>query len=102
MSSAVLLSMMGLYMGRCVYLLPLRPKHFIHGICRALKASNGDGITPYEAFSAALGGCVGTGNIAGVAGAIAILAMDKRHTRHGHQVCGGAYRDKVSPGRRKG
>lgn len=72
MSSAVLLSMMGLYMGRCVYLLPLRPKHFIHGICRALKASNGDGITPYEAFSAALGGCVGTGNIAGVAGAIAI------------------------------
>ena len=72
MFSAVLLSMMGLYMGRCVYLLPLRPKHFIHGICRALKASNGDGITPYEAFSAALGGCVGTGNIAGVAGAIAI------------------------------
>lgn len=37
-----------------------------------IKPKKGDGITPFQAVSAALGGSVGTANIAGVAGAIVL------------------------------
>lgn len=53
--------------------LRLLPNAFHLFITRILQnESNNDGITPYQAFCTALGATVGTGNIAGVAGAIAI------------------------------
>ena len=35
-----------------------------------LKPAQGGGVSPYEAFATSLGACIGTGNIAGVAGAM--------------------------------
>lgn len=69
---SALLMAMGVYMIVVVRALPLRPVRLIRGLRNAFRAEATPGITPIEAFSAALGGCVGTGNIAGVAGAIAI------------------------------
>jgi len=37
---------------------------------RTLKNRSADGVSPFEALATSLGGCIGTGNIAGVAGAI--------------------------------
>ena len=63
---------MGAYMTVVTRALPLRPVRMLRGLKNAFRGGHSPGITPIEAFSAALGGCVGTGNIAGVAGAIAI------------------------------
>lgn len=37
---------------------------------RTLNRKSADGVSPFEALATSLGGCIGTGNIAGVAGAI--------------------------------
>ena len=72
---AFLLIAMGIYMLFATHLFPLR----IGSICRGLlhlfrrkKGTKAGEISPFEALSAALGGSVGTGNIAGVASAIAL------------------------------
>ena len=72
---AFLLIAMGIYMLFATHLFPLR----IGSVCRGLlhlfrrkKGTKAGEISPFEALSAALGGSVGTGNIAGVASAIAL------------------------------
>lgn len=52
----------------------LFPKALIHFLNRIRKkeAKTENGVSPYQAFCTALGATVGTGNIAGVAGAIAL------------------------------
>ena len=53
-----------------IRLLPLAIRRFIHSI--KIANPNADGITGYRALCTALAATVGTGNIAGVAGAIAL------------------------------
>ena len=72
---ALLLIAMGAYMLVLTRLFPLRVKTVCRGLLRLFRPGKGgkqDEISPFEALSAALGGSVGTGNIAGVASAIAI------------------------------
>ncbi len=72
---AFLLIAMGVYMLFLTRLFPLRVKTICRGLLRLLRPKKGGKkgeISPFEALSAALGGSVGTGNIAGVASAIAI------------------------------
>lgn len=72
---ALLLIAMGAYMLVLTRLFPLRVKTVCRGLLRLFRPGKGgkqDEISPFESLSAALGGSVGTGNIAGVASAIAI------------------------------
>lgn len=72
---ALLLIAMGAYMLALTRLFPLRVKTVCRGLLRLFRPGKGGKqgeISPFEALSAALGGSVGTGNIAGVASAIAI------------------------------
>ena len=72
---ALLLIAMGAYMLFLTRLLPLRVRTVCRGLLHLFRPKKGGGkgeISPFEALSAALGGSVGTGNIAGVASAIAI------------------------------
>ena len=72
---ALLLIAMGIYMLFMTRFMPLRAGAVWRGLKRLLRPKNkrkpGE-ISPFEAMAAALGGSVGTGNIAGVASAIAI------------------------------
>ena len=71
---------------------PYTIKTTIGRMFRKKDASDG-AITPFQAVCTALAGTVGTGNIAGVAGAIAIgcrvLDVVLRAAGHVHQVCRG-------------
>ena len=72
---ALLLIDMGAYMLFLTRLLPLRVRTVCRGLLHLFRPKKGGRkgeISPFEALSAALGGSVGTGNIAGVASAIAI------------------------------
>lgn len=52
------------------YFLPLSIKHALGGIFKSSKAKNG--VSPFQAACTAISATVGTGNIAGVAGALAL------------------------------
>ena len=73
--TALLLIMMGVYMMCLCGFMPFRFARVLRGLFRLFrpkKEGKKGEISPFEAFAAALGGSVGTGNIAGVASAIAI------------------------------
>lgn len=76
-------------------------KNTIGKIFQKSEAGEGE-ITPMQAVSTALASTVGTGNIAGVTGAIilggpgrGVLDVDLRSLRHGHQVRRGHPRGQV-------
>ena len=73
-------------------------KNTIGKIFQKSEAGEGE-ITPMQAVSTALASTVGTGNIAGVTGAIilgrGVLHVDLRSLRHGHQVRRGHPRGQV-------
>ncbi len=73
--TAFLLIAMGVYMMCLCRFMPFRFARVLRGLFRLFrtkKEGKKGEISPFEAFAAALGGSVGTGNIAGVASAIAI------------------------------
>ena len=71
-------------------------KNTIGKIFQKSEAGEGE-ITPMQAVSTALASTVGTGNIAGVTGAIilGVMDVDLRSLRHGHQVRRGHPRGQV-------
>ncbi|MBE5785512.1 MAG: alanine:cation symporter family protein, partial [Clostridiales bacterium] len=73
--TAFLMIIMGVYMMCLCRFMPFRFASVLRGLFRLFrpkKEGKKGEISPFEAFAAALGGSVGTGNIAGVASAIAI------------------------------